>query len=233
MGYKYLSILSMVYVTIKITTVILIYNLIQVAGFTVSISTLIMPLWFFVGDVIAETYGYQKARQLIWGAIFCQILFAFICFLVVSLNPGQNGAAFQLVLGSVPRVAIASSFAIMAGAFVNAYIITKWKVILCGRYFWLRSLGATTLGELIFTCVAFIWEFIGVVSFPEIIQLILASYCLKLLVNPIFLMPAMTLSNFLKKSEGIDIYDTHTNFNPFILSANDGRAAMADIGRLR
>ena len=68
-NYKFLLIIIMLYMTIKITTVMMIYKVTMLFGHTVSVSALIMPLWFFLGDIITEVYGYKLAKKAIWGAI--------------------------------------------------------------------------------------------------------------------------------------------------------------------
>jgi len=217
--YKHLTILSMLYMTIKLITLVLIYKILTIGPLYASASTLIIPFWFFLGDVITEVYGYQVTRRLIWIALICQFVFAFISAGFVGLPsptawPQQE--AYSQVLGKLPRVAIASFLAIVIGAFLNAYILTKWKILLRGKYFWLRCLGATAIGELIFTIVAFITEFWGVTSNSNLIHLMAISYSVKLLAGPILIIPVSFVAAWLKKSEGIDVYEYDINFNPFI-----------------
>jgi len=222
--YKYLTFLSMLYMTIKLITVVLIYKIISIGSFSASASTIIMPLWFVIGDVIAEVYGYKVARQMIWIAIICQFLFAFVCAGMISFAAPlgwSHQEAYDQVLGKLPRVALASFLAIVVGAFANAYAISKWKILLRGKYFWLRSLGASAVGELIFTVVAYLIEFLGVVSLSQLLHLTIISYVVKLILNPILVLPSSFTAFVLKKFEGIDAYDIGINFNPFKLSVDD------------
>lgn len=213
----------MLYMTLKLVTVVLIYKIVSVGSFTATASTLIIPFWFFLGDIITEVYGYQVTKRLIWIALICQFIFAFICGGFVNLpSPPNwpNQAAYIQVLGKLPRVAIASFLAIIFGAFLNAYAITKWKILLRGKYFWLRCLGATAVGELVFTFVALVTEFWGVTSTSSILHLLAVSYGTKLLADPILIFPSSLLAAWLKKSEGIDTFDYNINFNPFNLSTD-------------
>lgn len=224
--YKYLTFLSMLYMTIKLTTVVLIYKIVTVGPFFASASTLVIPLWFFLGDIITEAYGYRISRHIIWMAILCQFVFAFICSAVTNLNSPaiwNHQEAYNQVLGKLPRVAIASFLAITIGAFINAYALTKWKILLRGKYFWLRSLGATAIGELVFTIIAYVTEFWGITAISNLAQLMATSYAIKLLAGPILVIPASLAANLIKKLEGIDTYDYDTNLNPFYfgLSQNE------------
>lgn len=197
----------MIYLTIKLLTVLFIYKVITIGPFTSTASTLIIPLWFLIGDVIAEVYGYKISRQIIWIALICQFIFAFACVVLIKFNSPpfwQHQAAYEQVLGNLPRVAIASFLAIVCGAFLNAYLLTKWKILLKGKYFWLRSLGASTIGEAAFTLSAFVTEFLGIVPFATLLELVVISFITKILMGLLFVTPSSLLAAILKKIEGID-----------------------------
>lgn len=216
--YKFLIFLIMLYMTIKLTTVVLIYKIITIGSFSASASTLVMPFWFVLGDIIAEVYGYKIARHIIWMAIVCQFIFAFFCVVLITFHapagwPHQE--AYEQVLGKLPRVALASFLAIVCGGFINAYAISKWKILLNGKYFWLRSLAASSIGELVFTMIAYVTEFFGVTSFSNLVHLMLISYVIKLILNPVLILPSMFVAFLLKRLEKVDTYDYDTNFNPF------------------
>lgn len=210
--YKYLTFVLMLYMTIKLTTVILIYKVVDLKLFVATASTMIMPLWFVIGDIIAEVYGYRIAKNAVWMAIICQFIFAFLCYTAIGLESplGWEGQeAYNQVLGKLPRVATASFLAILGGAFVNAYAISKWKILLQGRYFWLRSFGASVIGELIFTIIAYSFEFIGVTSISNVIHLMTVSFIAKLIFTPIMIIPSSIAVVYLKKAEGVlDGYTT-------------------------
>lgn len=222
----------MLYMTIKLITVVLIYKIITIGSFSASASTLIMPLWFVMGDVIAEVYGYKVARHMIWMAIICQFIFAFACAGMIAFDTPfgwTHQEAYDQVLGKLPRVALASFLAIVSGAFINAYAISKWKILLRGRYFWLRSLGASAVGELVFTVVAYLTEFLGVVPLSHLLHLMIISYAIKLILNPILVVPSLITAFALKRIEGVDAYDIGINFNPFKMSLDDESALSKEL----
>lgn len=205
-------------VTIKLISVVFIYKIISIGPFTASASTLVMPFWFLMGDIIAEVYGYKIARHVIWMAIICQFVFAIACAILINLHspvgwPNQD--AYNQVLGKIIRVAFASSLAIVCGSFINVYAVSKWKILLKGKYFWLRSLGASAVGEFTFTLVACLSEFLGVVPASKLIHLMAVNYFIKLAINPFLVIPSVIAASVLKKIEGVDVYDYITNFNPF------------------
>lgn len=226
--YKCLTALSMLYMTVKLITIVLIYKVILIGPFSATASTLIMPFWFFIGDIIAEVYGYKISRHVIWMTLIFQFIFAFACFVMIKLNSPitwLHQEAYDQVLGKLPRVAFASFLAITFGAFINAYILTKWKILLKGKHFWLRSLGASMIGEAIFTFIAYVTEFLGIVSLSTLIQLMTISLVAKLIMGPLLVIPASIIARIIKKIEGVDAYDYSTNFNPFKISISDDPAS--------
>lgn len=216
--YKYLAPIAMFYMTIKITTVFLIYKIINIAGFSASASTLIIPLWFVTGDIIAEIYDYKIAKNLVWAAIICQFVFALICS-AFSFIPSeavlQNQALYEELLARFARVAFASFLAIYVGGILNAYIFSKWKIFLKGKFFLIRSIGASAIGELIFTICAYFIEFIGFTTVPKILELITLSYIIKLIISSILAFPATILTNFLKSKENLTTFNIATSKDLF------------------
>jgi len=138
--------------------------------------------------------------------IICQFIFAFICNTLINLDsptiwPHQE--AYGQVLGNLPRVSIASFIAILSGAFINSYALMKWKILLKGKYFWLRSMGSSAIGEFIFTFIAYIMEFSGITSLQNILQLIAISFAVKIILDPLLVVPAMIFVKILKKLKAL------------------------------
>lgn len=211
----------MLYLTMMLISIALAYKLVKVGNMTMAASSIVLPIWYVINDMISEVYGYQVSRQVIWYAILCEALFIFASFLLIHLpSPDfwHYQTSFDNVFGNLPRVFIGSFFGITMGSFINAYFITKWKILLRGRYFWLRSIGSSAIGEAIFTIVTIMFDYLGVFPFDKIIQVISISYTIKITGLIISVIPASLIIPLIKKIEGIDFYDSHTNFNPFKLS---------------
>lgn len=221
--YQYLTLIAMLYMTIKLSTILLIYKVITIGSISFTASTLIMPFWFFLGTLVAETYGYRVARHLIWMAILCQFMFALMVTLLVHVHSPDwvNQAAYDQIFGRLPRVTLASFLAILCGAFANAYSLAKYKLLLRGNSFWLRSLKSSAIGELVFTIIAYLTEFTGILPMSHILQLMAVSFLVKLALSVVLVVPCVVISHWLKQVEGVDIYDYHTNFNPFSLGLNE------------
>lgn len=218
--HRYLTLLAMAYMTLKLSTILLIYKVINIGSISITASTIVIPFWFFLGTIIAETYGYVVARHIIWMAIIFQFLFALICTSLTYVHSPAwvNQAAYEQILGKLPRVTIASFVAIMCGAFINAYALAKYKILSKGRHFWVRSLKSSAIGEFVFTVIAYLSEFLGIMPLQQIIHLLFLSFIVKIALSPILVVPTVLFTKKLKKAEGINVFDYNTNFNPFRFS---------------
>jgi uncharacterized integral membrane protein (TIGR00697 family) len=122
-----------------------------------------------------------------------------------------------MILGWTPRIVLASITAYFCGEFLNSYVLAKLKIITNGKWLWLRTITSTLVGEgadtLIFVMVAF-W---GVLPEDLLIAVVLSNYIFKVGVEVIFTPITYLIVGFLKRKEGVDVYDRGTNFNPFRL----------------
>lgn len=218
---RFYNLLCMLYLTFLLAAVVVVYKLVAVGGFVISEGTIIFPLTYIFGDIIAEVYGYRLSRRLIWFGLLCEFIFTLTIVLIIKI-PGpefwQHQEAYDQVLGKILNVSLANGLAIPTGAFVNAYVITKWKILVNGRYFWLRGLISTAIGEFIFCLIAPTVVFIGVLPIEKIIHIIVSTYSVKMIFAVISIYPVVLTANFLKRHEQVDIYDYETDFSPFRLT---------------
>lgn len=200
-NYKLFAALGMLSITLKLVTLMLIYKIITVFSIKVLAATFTIPLWFLIGDVITELYGYKLSRQIIWVTIICQFIFAFTCAGFANIHSPTtaiNAATYSQVYSTLPRLAITSLLSVVTGGIINAYILNKWKIMFRGEYFLLRSLGSTAIGELFFTVVAYLLEFLGVLPIEIIMQLMLVSYLTKLVLSLVMGVPVSIIVDIIK-----------------------------------
>ena len=71
-------------------------------------------------------------------------------------------------------------------------------------------------------------SFAGQVSRPTLIRLMISSYLIKVVYETLATPLTYAGVAWLKRREGVDAFDTHTDFNPFALrslsTANEGKA---------
>lgn len=204
-SYKMLPYIAMVYVSIKLLAILMFYKVIQIFSISASASTLIIPLWFLIGDVITEVYGYKISRSLVYMSAFCQLLFACLAYSFNSFDSMQiihaNQSSYTEVVSHLPRIATTSVISIIVGGLINAFVLNRLRIKVQGKYFILRSLGSSSIGEMAFTVCAYSTGFFGVTSYSVIVKLMLVSYVVKVLLNPLLVFPIAVVADLIKKIE--------------------------------
>lgn len=217
--YRYLTYLSMLFVVVKLIATLTIYKIVTFGIFDVSASYLIIPLWFFISDIVAEVYGFKISRQLIIATVILEIIFTIIfSFLIKQHSPDYAGIEqdiYDKVCYGLNRGVIANSIAILIGGLCNTFLITKTKRFFVGQYLTVRIFLATSIGELVFFLIASLLQFAGLYSFMIIFKIIAIAYLINVIMNIILIIPTAIITNTLKRAEGINLYDANNGKNLF------------------
>lgn len=218
-GHKILILISMLYMSIMLYNAILTNRYIGMNTLFVLGGTFTSPFVFILDDIIAEIYGYKITQYVIISGFAVQTLFILICQLALLMpHPSffKEQAAYNYILGpSLLRINISGFTAYFIANLLNSYILTRWKVLLKGRRFWLRSLGSSTFSEAIYSFLAILMMEIKSIPLTSVFKVILVSFIIKATYSIIFAGPANLLVNYIKKITGIDIYDFPKIFIPF------------------
>ena len=117
---------------------------------TLPAAVILFPVTYIIGDVFTEVYGFKKARTIIWLGFACSFFAVLIYLLTIALpHPGywENQDAYAAVLGTTPRVAIASFAGYLFGEFSNSIVLSRLKVFTKGKNLWIRTILSTVIGE--------------------------------------------------------------------------------------
>lgn len=216
--YKYLSVVTVLFVAVLMISNITATKIIQLAGFALDGGTILFPLSYVFGDVLTEVYGYKRSRIVIWLGFLACILMS-VTFAIVGALPAAdfwtNQDAYDAILGQTPRIVIASLIAYFAGEFSNSYILAKMKVKMAGSKLWARTIGSTVVGEFVDTVLFIAIAFTGLMPGGELFAMMLANYVFKTGIEVAFTPVTYRIVGFLKRAEHEDYYDRETNFNPF------------------
>jgi uncharacterized integral membrane protein (TIGR00697 family) len=217
-NYKHLGTISVFFVAVLLISNIASSKIVDFGWFTFDGGTLLFPLSYIFGDILTEVYGYKQSRKVIWLGFASALLMAAVFMLVGALPaaPGwDNQSAYNAILGSTPRIVVASLIAFLFGEFSNSFVLAKMKILTHGRYLWTRTIGSTLVGELFDSALFIAIAFLGVLPGSLILTLIVSNYLFKTLVEVILTPATYAVIAYLKKDEHEDFYDTETNFNPF------------------
>lgn len=217
---KFILPLALLYLTIYLAADSVAYKMIALGAILEPGPPFIFPISYAIADVIAEVYGYELAKKVIWLTLLFQFLYAVFVTLILKLPHPSFWAlqdAYEQVFGNMIWFVCAGSLSVLSSHFVNIYIFSKWKILLKGKYFWLRSIGASAIGGFILIAVIMTFGYSGTVNFRSGIIMFFSIYMLELIYACVMVWPAWLLTGFLKMKEQLDVYDTSTNFNPFVL----------------
>jgi len=205
------------FVTSLLVANIIAVKLIAVGPWILPAGVIIFPLSFILGDVLTEVYGYGRARQVIWLGFACNLLGVLAIALAQALPPAgfwDGQAAFERILGYTPRLLLASFLAYLIGEFVNASVLARMKILTRGRWLWARTIGSTLVGQLLDSAVFVTVAFVGVIPPEVLLSAILVQWLAKSAYEAAATPLTYWVVNTLKRREGVDVYDTQTDFNP-------------------
>jgi uncharacterized integral membrane protein (TIGR00697 family) len=209
-----------VFVTCLIVANIIAVKLVTIFGFTVPAAVIIFPISYIFGDVLTEVYGYRRARQVIWLGFFCNLL-AVVAIWVGQLLPAASfwdgQAAYERILGYTPRLLVASFVAYLVGEFANSFVLAKMKLATNGRWLWTRTIGSTLIGEGLDSLVFITLAFAGTIPQAVLVTAILTQWLFKCVYEIVATPLTYAVVNFLKRKEGLDVYDYGTRFNPLLV----------------
>jgi uncharacterized integral membrane protein (TIGR00697 family) len=186
--------------------------------------TILFPVSYIFGDILTEVYGYRRSRRVIWTGFFCLGLSSLVLWAVRAL-PGEatwqqyaGQPAYDAILGgmSTGGIVLGSLAGYWSGEFSNSFTLARMKVLSRGRWLWARTIGSTLVGELVdslvFVAIACLF---GVFPWSLFVTLALTNYLFKCSIEALMTPLTYLVVNTLKRGEGMDVYDSQTDFNPF------------------
>jgi uncharacterized integral membrane protein (TIGR00697 family) len=184
---------------------------------------LFFPVSYIIGDVLTEVYGYAHARRVIWTGFAALLFMAFMAAVVVALPPaagwpGQE--AYEFVFGNSWRIVAASMAAFWVGEFANSFVLARMKLATGGRFLWMRTIGSTVVGQGLDSLIFYPLAFYGLAGWPpeQLMQVILSQWLIKSVWEALLTPVTYGVVGFLKRREGVEVFDAETNFSPFARS---------------
>ena len=212
------------YVMAAFVAILLLSNLIGASklatlnGYTFGAGIMFFPISYVIGDVLTEVYGYANARRCVWVGFAALVFMAFMSFVVVALPPAQGWdgqAAYVSVFGSTWRIVAASVIAFWAGEFVNSFVLAKMKILTGGKMLWTRTIGSTVFGQAVDSAIFYPIAFLGIWSTNQVLTVMVTNWLLKVLWEILLTPVTYAVVGWLKRREGVDVFDEGINFSPF------------------
>ena len=208
------------FITCLITANIIAVKLISLYGFILPAAILIFPLSYIIGDVLTEVYGYRQARRVIWLGFVCNfitVVAIWIGQMLPSASFWDGQASYERILGYAPRLLFASFLAYLVGEFSNAFVLAKLKIATKGRWLWLRTIGSTIIGQGLDSALFITLAFVGTIPLNALFAAVVIQWLAKSAFEAVVTPLTYVVVTFLKRKEGLDVYDHDTKFNPLLI----------------
>ena len=207
---KVFIILCSLNITCLLISNIITIKTINILGVIFTAGDVLFPITYILNDVFTDIYGFNKSKLIIWTSFFCNLLMIII-FKITILLPSSDSFVMQEelanILGTTPRILIASFIAFLVGNFANSIIMSKLKVKTEGKYLALRTISSTLVGEALDTLIFIPIVFINSLDLQTMIFLIINTFILKLFLEIILTPVTYKVIKFIKKKEKIDTFD--------------------------
>lgn len=207
----YYPIVAAVFVGLLLISNIGAVKLISAGPLIVDGGAFLFPLVYIAGDVLTEVYGFRAARRVILVS-FSMAILAALTFWLIQISPAapgwENQAAYESILGFVPRIVAASVSGFLVGQLLNSWVLAKIKQRTSEKKLWIRLIGSTAVGELADTVVFCTIAFYGILTGAEFLNYVIVGYLYKTLLEVVLLPVTYRVVRHVKSRE--ITYSTHT-----------------------
>lgn len=89
------------------------------------------------------------------------------------------------------------------------------KLLTQGRHLWMRTIGSTIVGQGVDSLLFYPLAFWGDWSNAQVLTVMVTNWLLKVTWEAVLTPVTYMIVGGMKRAEGLDVYDEHTNFTPF------------------
>lgn len=210
-----------VFVACLVVSNVIAGKIVEFGVLNLSAALIVFPITYILGDILTEVYGFRRARQVIWLGFLGNLVAVGAILVAIELPAAgfyEHQAAYETILGQTPRILAASLVAYLVGEFVNSYVLAKMKLWTEGRHLWTRTIGSTVIGQGFDTTIFTILAFAGVFPVEAILVIVATEWAIKCGYEAAMTPITYGVVGWLKRADGIDVYDRDTRFNPFAVA---------------
>ncbi len=142
------------------------------------------PVTFVITDTVSEVWGKREANNIVWLGFIMNLVMTAFLYLGRVLPPApfwEGQAAYEAVLGSVPRIVAASMAAYLVSQFHDVWAFLFWRRVTGGKHLWLRNNLSTMASQLLDSVIFITLAFAGTVSGAVLSSMIAGQYLVKLI----------------------------------------------------
>ena len=201
--------LAMFYLILMAGSQILSYRYINFFGFTTIASVIFIPFTYAITDLITENYDYDTSMKVVGISMLCLFVFSLFMY-IAQILPYQDKfnsivSSYSDVFSKILRIYFSNLIGIIIGMSLNCYILSKWKWLISSKYFYMRSLGSSVVGELTFTYIVISIVQYGLIPWSQIIEIATVSFAIKVAFTFISSACAALLKPLVIRIDGADM----------------------------
>lgn len=180
-----LFILIATFVTAILAANIMAVKLFSFFGLALTAGILAYPVTFLMTDVIGEVWGKKMANRTVILGLLGNLLMIGLLSISIALKPidfWPNQEAYASILGSVPRIVLASIAAYIASQFLDVHVFHQLKKKHGTKKLWLRNNVSTITSQAVDTVIFITIAFVGVMPFSALLTMMGLQYVLKFVI---------------------------------------------------
>lgn len=220
---NYLLGVSMLYMALMILSGTTVYKIITIGYYIGPAGILVTPFIYSLSNVTTEVYGYAVARNMMWWFVISSFVFTFggsVLSVLPSPQDFHEQHAFNVIFGSMPIVFIAGTIGTIFGISFNNYVVSKLKIHMNSKKYWIRSFISTAGGEILYNFIAYPIMWYHKVPFDIFIKIFISVTLFKMATTCVVWPLECLFAAFLKKKEGINTMDYNVKYNIFHFSVH-------------
>ncbi|MBB4736279.1 putative integral membrane protein (TIGR00697 family) [Micrococcus cohnii] len=161
----------------------------------------LFPFVYIIGDILAEVYGWRRARRAIVLG-FAMLGLAAVTYQVVALTtPVEGFEVWDQALAPVLRITLAGLAAFLVGSLLNATIVVRMKRRMRERNVALRLILSTIVGQFVDTLIFCTIAFAGTIGLLEFVNYTVTGFVYKTLLEILLVPVTVAIIAWLKRRE--------------------------------
>ena len=157
-------------------------KLFEVRGLVMTAGIIAFPITFLITDIINDVWGKRTAQNVVIAGLCANIVMLVLYTGGIHLPPAgfwPNQEAFESILGSVPRVVLASMVAYLISQNWDVWVFDKIKNS-SNAGLWLRNNVSTITSQMIDSAIFLLIAFGGVVPWESMLKMFVTYLGVKL-----------------------------------------------------
>ncbi|MBN8828719.1 MAG: queuosine precursor transporter [Sphingobacteriia bacterium] len=214
----FLLVIALLYISLLVISNFVGAKIANIFSFNIPTSLLFFPLIYIMNNIITEIYGFQVSKILIWSAFsvnFVVIIGCLISTYIPASSLWTHQEASEIIFRQSPRILFASLLGYLCSSFINSIILSKLKVSLLGKYFYIRVLASTSIASLVDSGIFCSLAFYNTIPNEVLLNIISLESIFKFSYELIALPIVSIIVAYVKLKEKLDVYDTTVNYNLF------------------